>query len=220
MIEKASPGRGKFNASNFKLPNTVRGRNLSMNQTLESTNTQQKKMMMNTFQNSSTRNNTRNQFFSANMQESHVSIPSSTIDMSFLPSNKAIAPVASNKPHMRNAIVMPHLAKRQYIKNTKTSDRRGPFQFNTIQQLDNSSERSYDEHSHDPAGGMDNTTMSVGSGYAVRNPPGGIAGHNRTNTDLMAGAYQTAGSSFAPHASQQIDVSPGFPGQLRARNED
>lgn len=112
MIAKASPGRGKFNTSDIKLPNAVRARNLSMNQTPKSTNTQQKKMMMNTFQNSSSRNDTRNQFFSANMQESHVSIPSSTIDMSFLPSNKAIAPVASNKPHMRNAIVMPHLAKR------------------------------------------------------------------------------------------------------------
>ena len=116
--------------------------------------------MMNTFQ-ASSRN--RNQFSSANMQESNISIPSSTIDMSFLPSSKTVVPVASNKPNMRKAIVMPHLANRSMI-TKPDNERRGPF--NTIVQLDNSSERSYDENSHEPGG--DHTTISVGSAYPMR----------------------------------------------------
>ena len=97
------------------------------------------------------------------MQESNISIPSSTIDMSFLPSNKTVVPVASNLPNMRKAIVMPHLANRSMI-TKPDNERRGPF--NTIVQLDNSSERSYDENSNEPGG--DHTTISVGSAYPMR----------------------------------------------------
>ena len=81
-------------------------------------------------------------FGSPQMLDSNSSIPTSTINMSFLPGTKAPTLVSSNAPIAKKVIMMPHLANKNLYLN-KLSNGKATFNnFNTINFMDNSSEKS------------------------------------------------------------------------------
>ena len=90
-------------------------------------------------------------FGSPHMLDSNSSIPTSTINMSFLPGTKAPTLVSSNAPIAKNVIMMPHLANKNLYLNKLSNGKATLNNFhNTINFMDNSSEKSsiYDGQSN------------------------------------------------------------------------
>lgn len=73
--------------------------------------------MRNTFGDGSKMINNKRRFASPQMLDSNSSLPSTTLNMSFLPSNKAPTLVSSNAPIAKNLIMMPHLANKDLYMN-------------------------------------------------------------------------------------------------------
>ena len=79
--------------------------------------------MRNTFNNSGIMKDRRYPSNSPHMLDSNSSIPSTTLNMSFLPGAKGATMLSSNKPISNKVVMMPHLANKNIYRKEKVTFR-------------------------------------------------------------------------------------------------